>query len=119
VLFRKVVDMGRASDQEEIKRERRATAHEDRVAVAMRQLDLMCMAEYSGEVVPTMIKLRLGVTDEVETLCVVEATGPDGGPLVGFNGAQTPTEALVGAINRVRNGQMKWRVDDGRSKKRS
>lgn len=106
--------MGRASDPDEVKRERASVAREDRTAAALRQLDLMCMREYSGEYLVRAIKLRLGITDEIETLCIVEATDGSGQPVVGFNGAQTASEALVGAINRIRNGQMKWKVDEYR-----
>lgn len=108
--------MGRASDPDERKAELASARVDERLAGALHQLDWMCSSRYSGEMVPTSIKLRIGVTDEVETLCIVEAVGGDGTPVVGFNGAQSPSEALIGAINRIRNGQMKWRVDEYRSK---
>jgi len=108
--------MGRASDKDEIRRERAETHGKDRVGEALAWLDRMCSESYTGEYNLQVVKLRLGITDEVETLCIVEALGPDGGPVVGFNGAQTPTEALVGAVNRIKNGAMKWKVDGFKAK---
>lgn len=108
--------MGRASDPEERKAEAAETARNERVATALSLLDRMCSTRWGGEYELQTIKLRLGTTDEIETLCIVEGLGPDGSPVVAFNGAQTPSEALIGALNRIKNGQMKWRADEYRKK---
>jgi hypothetical protein len=82
---------------------------------AMALLDRLAGGLEVHDVEVSGLKIRLGVTDQIETLVVVTAVGEDGTPLVGFNGSMVPSDALVGAINRVVNGQMKWRLDEYRS----
>lgn len=87
----------------------------ERAGRALAQLDRMCSAYWPGEVLISTVKLRLGETDNTETLVVVCGELSDGTPVVGFSTALVPSEALVGAINRVVNGNMNWRQDDYRN----
>lgn len=48
--------------------------------------------------------------DEVMVICKGEI---DGYKVVGFHTADDPGTALKGALERVRNGQLKWREDKG------
>lgn len=90
--------------------------HERRMVRGLMVLDRMCSGAYDGEVDVQTIKLKLGVADHVETMAIVTALGSDGTPLVGFHTAMEPSEALVGALNRVENGAMRWRIDEYRTK---
>lgn len=90
----------------------------ERAGKALAQLDRMCSTYWPGEFQIGSIKVRLGETDNTETLVIVCGELSDGTPVVGFSSALVPSEALVGAINRVVNGSMKWRDDDYRTNER-
>jgi len=82
-----------------------------RTARALMELDRLCSGHAPGEVELRGIKLRLGETDRAETLVVVTAWDDAGAPIVGFGNGMAPSEALVSTINRVVNGQIKWKED--------
>jgi len=82
-----------------------------RAGRAMAELDALCSGKRPSAPELRGLKVRLGVTDETETLVIVTAWDDAGAPIVGFSQGMTPSEALVGAINRVVNGSMKWKED--------
>lgn len=57
------------------------------------------------------LKLRLPTEDRSDCLVIVTAV-KDGMRLVGFHSADTPAEAVKGAVARVENGTMVWRHDN-------
>jgi hypothetical protein len=75
-------------------------------------LDRIAGNYWTGELELTGLKIRLGVVDHFDTMVVVTAQGGDGGPIVAFNSANLPSEAVAGAINRFLNGSLKWKVDE-------
>jgi hypothetical protein len=88
-----------------------STAWYSRMGDAMAVLDRLCAKGAPGGVEMQGLKMRLGVTDSMPTLVIVMALDGEGAPIVGFNEAMSPAEALIGAVNRIANGSMKWKED--------
>jgi hypothetical protein len=84
-------------------------SHTDRVAHALGALDRMMHMHYAEEWGLRKVNMRLGVVDYTETLVTVVMVDEEGVEWVGFHAALSPSEALMGAVNRVVNGTMKWR----------
>jgi hypothetical protein len=82
-----------------------------RLGLALGLLDHICSAGWTGEVELLNIKVRLGSPGGEETLVIVTGTWGDGTPVVAFHAAQSPSDAVAGCLNRIRNGTMKWRED--------
>jgi hypothetical protein len=90
------------------------TRFQERAARALAELDrAMSMANYEQWGLER-INIRLGLVDYTETLVTVVMVDTDGQKWVGFNGSMLPSEAIIGAINRVLNDSMKWRKDSER-----
>ncbi len=81
---------------------------------ALETLDRMSFHGYTGQVEILAVRVKLGILDRDESLCIVTGTDEEGLPVVGFTSALSPGEALTGALNRIENGQMKWREDEYR-----
>ena len=56
------------------------------------------------------ITVRSGADRGGEVLVIVKAR-MEGQPWVGFHSAQSPEEAIRGALERIRNNDLKWRED--------
>jgi hypothetical protein len=82
-----------------------------RVARALMELDRMCDVDSGRQIELRALKMRLGETDHEETLVIVTAWDDAGAPIVCFSQGMTPSEALVGAINRIANGSVTWKED--------
>ena len=92
-------------------------AHMRRVQRAVASLEhldnLVDVMEQDGyDLLGFSVKLGHGGGDSV--LVTVRATGPDGGPLVGFCGAATPVLALAKLVKEIRSDEWKWRHDEYR-----
>jgi hypothetical protein len=81
---------------------------------ALAHLDRMCNFRVDEGYELLRLNVRLGIVDHVETLAVVSIKDEEGQFWVGFNSSMLPSEAIVGAINRVLNGSMKWKRDEPR-----
>jgi hypothetical protein len=46
-----------------------------------------------------------------DVLITVRALAPDGSPVVGFHGSPSLDEAFVGLVNRLENGNLRWKAD--------
>lgn len=95
--------------------ERYEERERNRQKSALQVMDRMCGVHYDGEYELVGVRLKVGVTDRTETLCVITGIDGEGTPVVCFNTAMTPAEALIGGINRINNGQAKWRPDEYRT----
>jgi hypothetical protein len=83
--------------------------HTERVVHALMALDRMMHMHQVESYGLRKISMRLGVVDYTDTLVTIVMVDEEGAEWVGFHGALSPSEALMGAINRVVNGTMKWR----------
>ncbi len=106
----------RADVENKLENERRDHVLQGRYGRSLETLDRMSFHAYTGEVEIHSVRVRLGILDQLESLCVVIGTNADGLPVVGFNSALSPGEALMGALNRIENGQMKWKEDEYRNR---
>ena len=83
-----------------------------RLGWGLRQLDRLVSESYRGAVEVERVKVRLGDTDAVETLVVLEGVDSAGTPVVGFHAGLPPSEAVAAALRRAAEGQIRWKVDD-------
>jgi hypothetical protein len=97
-------------------RDRYGVEAQERAGRALAQLDRMCNYSQMANTGLQRLSVRLGVVDHIETLVVVSIMDEDGEFWVGFNSSMLPSEAIVGAINRVLNGTMKWKEDEYRQR---
>lgn len=66
---------------------------------------------YDGGTVLASMRVRIPSEDEGEYLIVLKAR-QEGRAVVGFHAADTFAEAVMGALNRLRNKSIKWRDDE-------
>lgn len=79
---------------------------------ALRMLDHWLTHEMEGQMDLRGFTVRAGTETSGDVLVVVRAFDHEGGPVVGFHAARTVSEALTGAVSRIRGEKMKWRGDD-------
>ena len=79
---------------------------------AVMNLDRLTHPSWSGEIEIVSFRLRLGQPGHEENLVVVQGVNGSGEPVVAFHSADEASDALVGAINRVLNGQLRWKADE-------
>jgi len=82
-----------------------------RCAVALVELDRLCSGHAAGMPEIVALKMKIGTTDQMRTLVIVSALDEEGGPMVAFHDGMSPSEALVGAVNRILNHDIKWKED--------
>ncbi len=85
-----------------------------RVINALALMEDMCSEDHQHSVQLVSVKLKLGDPGNAQTLVVFTGVDSEGGNVVGFSGGFYPVEALVEGINRIRNGKMRWRIDEYR-----
>jgi len=84
----------------------------DKVALAMLDAERMAQgAGYAGMVI-TGMNIRFPGDSQGDTLVIVKGYDQEGQACVAFHGAWSFAEAVGGAIARVKNGTMKWKIDE-------
>jgi hypothetical protein len=81
-----------------------------RLGKAMIFMDEVMSAAADDDIRLVEVRVRPAGSGEGEYLVVVKADTPYGRQ-VGFHSADVPSEALRGAMERIRNKTMKWRED--------
>jgi hypothetical protein len=77
--------------------------------------DRAAQGESWGGIEIEAVKFRLANDPMIESLAVITGVGADGGPIVAFHSAIGFAELFVGLAARLRNGSLKWKVDEYRS----
>jgi len=111
--------MGRASDPKERKEEerydasRRAAARMmTKLGLKLEQLDRWIEDPPDGETFITELRFKMGGGWDGGILAIVKTDGGEG-KRIGFHVGDTLADALVGMVNRLENGSIKWKEDTG------
>lgn len=83
---------------------------------AVMSYDYIYSVAWRGEVDIEGLSLRSPRAEGGEWLCTLRGFDSDGTPVVAFHSALSAIEALAGAGERWRQGTLKWRVDEYRTK---
>lgn len=92
------------------KRERAAQRMMIKLGVALERLDVMTTEGLSNETYITGINIKIRYDTHGDVIVVLKADSADG-KLVGFNTADSPSSAVLGLVNRLDNGTLRWRED--------
>lgn len=90
---------------------RRGDGREQGLGSSLMLLDHITSTNWRGQVLLTGLSMRCPLEERGEFLVVLKGEDSDGAPVVGFHGAFSASEALVGAVERMNNGTIKWRID--------
>lgn len=72
-----------------------------------------CMhSRMSSDYDVTGLKFKGASGDQGEVLAIIQAFDKEGTPVVAFHAAPTFGECLNGVAARLRNGSLKWKVDE-------
>lgn len=75
-------------------------------------LDHIDSPHWRGEVVLTGLSLRVAKEEYGEALVVLRGIDGEGAPVVGFHSSVGAADALAGAMARMQQGTITWRLDD-------
>lgn len=89
----------------------RKDVDQERLFRAVKRLDRQLFLSVSEDERPTGLKIRAPQHDTDDYLAVVTQVNSEGGYEVGFHGASSLSELLVGLSNRLDNGSVKWHED--------
>ena len=92
-------------------RQRQFDLQIERLGMGLAELDRMVADYWRGAVDLERVKIKLGDGNTIDTLVILEGTGDDGTPVVGFHSQCPPSEAVAGALRRAASGQIRWRED--------
>lgn len=81
-----------------------------RLQLLLWQLEVWMNAEDTQGMILTHVTVRTGSDRGGEVLVIAKALF-EGRPYVGFHSAAAPEDALLGALERIRNNDLKWRED--------
>ncbi len=94
------------------KREQEYGARVEGMVKGLMHLDHILSNSWSGSVDLTSIKMKLPSDERTETLIILLGTDGEGTPVVAFHSGLGAAEALAGALTRMANGKLKWRIDE-------
>lgn len=99
--------MSSKAEQRRTDRDRR---NRERLQLLLWILEDWMLQEDTQGMTITEVRTRVGTGSGGLFLTIVKATF-EGRPYVGFHSADTPEDAIRGALERIRNTDMKWRED--------
>ena len=90
-----------------------ASARFDKKAVRLAmELQVLDGNEFRYGVLIHRLSVRMIAVNSSDVLVTVAAEDDDGRRIVGFHADEDAYEALRGCLERIANGQMKWRPDE-------
>lgn len=82
-----------------------------KVGLRVLEIDRFVVRSVPDKFVVRAIKFRAGKVPGAEWMVIITAYSPDG-PVVAFHSGDGFREALVGLAARLKNGSLKWKVDE-------
>lgn len=105
-----MVDHNQVNQEREDKAVRAAGRLVTRIGLAAEKMDKYVTEGPDDDRIITGFNFKVRYDNQGDVLLVVRSRTVNGEE-VGFQSADTPTTALVSAINRIENGQFQWKED--------
>ena len=87
-----------------------ATQYMEKVGARLVKLDTLIEETPDGIHYFTSLRFKLGYHESGSILLIAKCDGPEGS-MVAFQAGESVSETILGLVNRMENGTLKWRED--------